>query len=80
MRSLSTVHLLDRFQAVVGAEDYAHSKPAPDCFLLGAERLGVAPADCLVFEDTALGIQAATAAGMASVLVPSPQERLAAAQ
>ena len=80
MRSLGTVHLLDRFQAIVGAEDYAHSKPAPDCFLLGAERLGVAPGDCLVFEDTALGIQAATAAGMASVLVPSPQERLAAAR
>ena len=40
-----------------------------------AERLGVAPADCLVFEDTDLGIQAATAAGMVSVKVPLPFER-----
>ena len=39
------------------------------------EELGVAPASCLVFEDTDMGIQAATAAGMASVKVPSPMER-----
>ena len=75
VRSLTTVGLLDRFETIVGAEDYVHSKPAPDAFLLGAERLGVAPADCLVFEDTDLGLQAATAAGMASVRVPSPLER-----
>jgi len=75
IRSLTTVHLLDRFQTIVGAEDYVHSKPAPDCFLLAAERLGVSPATCLVFEDTDLGIQAATAAGMASVKVPPPFER-----
>ena len=72
IRSLTAVHLLDRFQTIVGAEEYIHSKPAPDAFLRAAERLGVAPADCLVFEDTDLGIQAATAAGMASVRVPSP--------
>ncbi|MGA2051217.1 MAG: HAD family phosphatase [Terracidiphilus sp.] len=76
IRSLTAVHLLDRFQTIVGAEEYSNSKPAPDAFLLAAERLGVAPADCLVFEDTDLGIQAATAAGMASVLVPSPMERM----
>jgi beta-phosphoglucomutase-like phosphatase (HAD superfamily) len=52
-----------------------HSKPAPDGYLLAAERLGVEPADCLVFEDTDLGIRSATAAGMASVKVPSPMER-----
>ncbi len=55
---------------IVSAEDYTNAKPAPDPFLLGAEKLGVAAKDCLVFEDTALGIQSATAAGMASVLVP----------
>ena len=77
-RALAQVGLLDRFQTIVGAGDYAHGTPAPDGFLLAAERLGVAPADCLVFEDTALGIQAATAAGMASVLVLSPAERNAA--
>jgi len=75
VRSLTAVHLLDRFKTIVGAEDYTRSKPAPDAFLLAAERLGVAPADCLVFEDTDLGIEAATAAGMQSVRVPSPLER-----
>ena len=68
--SLTTVGLFDKFDTIVSAGDYLHAKPAPDCFLLAAERLGVAPKDCLVFEDTQLGIQAATAAGMASVMVP----------
>jgi len=75
VRSLTTLNLLDKFDTIVGADDYTNSKPAPDAFLLAAARLGVAPQDCLVFEDTDLGIQAATAAGMASVKVPSPQER-----
>ena len=79
VRSLTVVGLLDRFETIVGAGDYKNSKPAPDGFLMAAERLGVAPQNCLVFEDTNLGIQAATAAGMASVLVPSPMERRAAA-
>jgi HAD superfamily hydrolase (TIGR01509 family) len=73
--SLTALHLLDKFDTIVTAEDYKNGKPAPDAFLLAAARLGVPPHDCLVFEDTALGIEAATAAGMASVLVPSPQER-----
>jgi HAD superfamily hydrolase (TIGR01509 family) len=68
--SLTTVGLLDKFDTIVAAEDYKNAKPAPDAFLLAAERLGVAPPDCLVFEDTDLGIQAATAAEMASVKVP----------
>jgi beta-phosphoglucomutase family hydrolase len=74
--SLSIVNLLDKFETIVAAEDYKHGKPAPDAFLLAAERLGVPPRDCLVFEDTDLGIQAATAAGMASVLVPLPLNRI----
>lgn len=75
LNTLTTLGLVDRFDTIVGAEDYARSKPAPDGFLTAAARLGAAPADCLVFEDTALGIQAATAAGMASVRVPSALER-----
>jgi HAD superfamily hydrolase (TIGR01509 family) len=73
--SLTAIGLLDKFDTIVAAEDYTHGKPAPDAFLLAAERLGVAPADCLVFEDTDLGIEAATAAGMASVKVPQIQGR-----
>jgi len=75
IKSLTAVHLLDRFPTLVGSEDYTRSKPAPDAFLTAAERLGVVPRDCLVFEDTAMGIEGATAAGMASVRVPPPLER-----
>jgi HAD superfamily hydrolase (TIGR01509 family) len=74
-RSLAVLGLMNRFETIVGSEDYVNSKPAPDGFLLAAERLGVARKDCLVFEDTDLGIAAATAAGMASVKIASPQER-----
>ncbi|HZP06414.1 MAG TPA: HAD family phosphatase [Terracidiphilus sp.] len=77
LNTLTALNLVDRFDTIVGAEDYARSKPAPDAFLVAAARLGVEPEDCLVFEDTALGIEAATAAGMASVRVPSPMERRA---
>ena len=72
--SLTALNLLDRFETLVCAEDYKHGKPAPDAFLLGAERLGVEPAKCLVFEDTDLGIQAAMAAGMAYVRVPQTRQ------
>lgn len=76
--SLKALNLLDKFDVLVCAEDYERGKPAPDGFLLAAEKLGVAPAGCLVFEDTDLGIEAATAAGMTSVKVPLPSERLSA--
>lgn len=54
---------------LVGAEDVLHGKPDPEPYLLGAERLGVAPADCLVFEDAPAGIQSALRAGCAVVQV-----------
>ena len=73
--SLTALSLLDRFDTLVCAGDYKKSKPDPDPFLLAASRLGVAPESCLVFEDTDMGIQAARAAGMASVRVPPPWQR-----
>jgi beta-phosphoglucomutase family hydrolase len=73
--SLVALKMLDRFDAMVCAGDYKKSKPDPEAFLLAAEKLRVAPEDCLVFEDTEMGIQAATAAGMASVKVLQPWER-----
>ncbi|MGC2832039.1 MAG: HAD-IA family hydrolase [Candidatus Acidiferrum sp.] len=73
--SLVTLNLLDRFDTLVCAGDYKKSKPHPEAFLLAAAKLQVAPNACLVFEDTEMGIQAATAAGMASVKVPPPWER-----
>ena len=74
--SLASLQLLDRFETLVCAGDYKKSKPDPEAFLLAATRLGVAPERCLVFEDTEMGILAAEAAGMASVKVPPPWERL----
>jgi beta-phosphoglucomutase family hydrolase len=73
--SLTALKLLDRFDTLVCAGDYKKGKPDPECFLLAAASLGVAPESCLVFEDTDMGIQAATAAGMASVKVPPPWDR-----
>jgi HAD superfamily hydrolase (TIGR01509 family) len=73
--SLTTLGLLDKFDTLVCSEDYTKPKPDPQPFLVAAERLGVAPQDCLVFEDTEMGIQAATAAGMASVKILQPWER-----
>ncbi|GAA3344114.1 HAD-IA family hydrolase [Amorphoplanes nipponensis] len=73
--SLTALGLLDRFDVLVCAGDYARPKPDPAAFLLAAELLGVDPRSCLVFEDTDLGIEAATAAGMAAVRVPPPWER-----
>ncbi len=75
VNSLTAIGLLDKFDLIVGSEDYLRSKPAPDAFLTAAQKLGVKPHNCLVFEDAEIGIRAATAAGMASVKVPSPLER-----
>ena len=54
---------------LVSADDVRRGKPAPDPFLLGAEKLGMLPEQCLVFEDTLAGLQSAEAAGMDSIVV-----------
>ena len=74
--SLRSLQLLEKFETLVCAGDYKRGKPDPEAFLIAASRLGVEPESCLVFEDTDMGIEAATAAGMASVKVPPPWERL----
>jgi sugar-phosphatase len=56
----------------VGVEDYGPGKPDPACFLIAAERLGVKPATCLVFEDSSAGVRAAKAAGMVCVALQRP--------
>src|SRR5262249_52464176 len=73
--SLTAVNLFDKFDVFVCAGDYKKGKHDPEPYLLAADKLGVNPKDCLVFEDTEMGIQAPTAAGMASVRVPAPWER-----
>ena len=74
--SLRRLQLLEKFEILVCAGDYKRGKPDPEAFLIAAARLGVKPESCLVFEDTDMGIEAATTAGMASVRVPPPWERL----
>ncbi|WP_031394578.1 HAD-IA family hydrolase [Sphingomonas sp. STIS6.2] len=59
----------------IAAEDVANGKPAPDCFLLAAERLGVPASDCLVFEDAPAGIAAADAAGSDVVVITATHGR-----
>lgn len=56
--------LREFFDAVVCGDDVSHGKPAPDVFLLAAQKLGLAPADCLVIEDAHAGIEAAHRAGI----------------
>ena len=74
--SLRTLQLLEKFETLVCAGDYRRGKPDPEAFLIAAARLGVKPEACLVFEDTDMGIEAATAAAMALVRVPPLWERL----
>ena len=54
---------------MISGEDVENGKPAPDCFLLGAERLAQLISECLVFEDAPAGIRAAEAAGAALVVI-----------
>jgi len=64
MERLAVSHL---FATVVGGHEVAHGKPAPDLFLLAAQRIGAAPEECIVFEDAPLGIEGARRAGMLAV-------------
>jgi HAD superfamily hydrolase (TIGR01509 family) len=69
--TLTAIGIYDMFDAIVCFEDYERGKPFPDPFLVAAERIRVKPADCLVFEDSPTGVEAAKAAGMQYVFVPS---------
>jgi HAD superfamily hydrolase (TIGR01509 family) len=66
---LGGIGLRDSFDALVSATMVAHPKPAPDLYLLAAERLGVPAAACIAIEDTPTGLRSAKAAGMLGVQV-----------
>ena len=67
---LAAAGLTDSFDIVVTRSDVPSPKPAPDVYLLAADRLGIAPGRCLAFEDSDVGARAARAAGMTVVQVP----------
>ena len=74
LQTISDYALQPFVNDVITSEDYARGKPSPDCYLLAAERAGVSPADCCVFEDAVSGVLAAKNAGMKCVgLARSPE-------
>jgi len=66
---LTKIGLLDTFDTIVDGNDISRSKPDPEVFLKAAEKMGVAPASCVVIEDATAGIDAALAAGMKAFAV-----------
>ncbi len=62
--------ILEYFDALVSGAQIGKSKPAPDIFLAAAEKIGIAPEDCYVFEDAFNGVQAGYAAGSAVIMIP----------
>ena len=64
---LDSLGLRERFQALVAEEDASKGKPDPEGFLVAAERLGVAPGQCVVIEDAPAGLRAAKAGGMRAI-------------
>jgi len=70
---LDKVVLKDKFQAIVDGTDVSKAKPDPEVFLIGAEKVGVAPENCVVFEDSVAGIQAANIANMISIGIGDPK-------
>ncbi len=75
---LGVIGLAGFFQEIVSADDVTRGKPDPQVFLLGAQRLGVPPGHCVVFEDAFVGLEAARAGGMKAVAVATthPAEAL----
>jgi len=71
----------DYFQAIVAGRDVTESKPSPQIYLLAAQKLGVAPANCIVIEDAIAGVDGAKQAGMHCVAVTTthPHHRLTGA-
>ena len=77
--SLAEAALMGRFDVEVTGDEVECGKPAPDLFQLAAERLGVPPESCVVFEDAPAGLEAAARAGMRRVWVPNAHTRHLAA-
>ena len=68
---INNLNLRNYFPVIVGPDDVSESKPNPEVFLVAAKQLGIAPTDCVVFEDAPKGIEAAASAGMNAIAVTS---------
>lgn len=63
------------FATIVSCDDVAQSKPAPDCYLLALERLGLQAEECIAIEDTEHGVAAAVGAGVSCLAIPNAQSQ-----
>jgi beta-phosphoglucomutase len=70
---LEKLNIISSFDAIIDGNKALKAKPDPQVFLLGAQELGISPANCVVFEDAEAGIQAAKAAGMFAVGIGQPE-------
>jgi HAD superfamily hydrolase (TIGR01509 family) len=75
LRALEALNIVDQFDATAGGDEVPRAKPAPDVYLLAAQRVAVAPARCVALEDSQNGVLAAKAAGMVCIAVPSALTR-----
>lgn len=72
---LERAKLMGYLEVIVSKQHVARSKPYPDIYLLAAKKLGVKPRECIVFEDTSIGVDAAKRAGMRCFAVPNRYTR-----
>lgn len=71
---LDNLSIRHYFAAIVSADDVTKSKPHPETFLKAAQQLGIAPENCVVFEDAPKGVEAAANAGMRTVALTTMHE------
>ena len=74
MEHLERTDMMEYFDTIVTGDMIEHGKPAPDIYLLAAERLGVDPAECVGVEDSPNGVRSIHAAGMRAVMIPDMVE------
>ena len=77
---LTSIHVAPYFECYTSVDEVEHGKPAPDVFLLAAERLKCAPKDCIAVEDGRAGVHAALAAGMQTYWLTTSSETIIGAK
>ena len=72
--SLHKAGLLSHFEIIVGGDQVANGKPAPDIFLTAANHIAIEPHRCIAIEDSAVGVEAASSAGMYTIMIPDQKQ------